>query len=56
MSVTIGKVLQVFAGLETGRSCRRCSEAIPREDAFGWSEAVCSPCRTADEETVPAAA
>jgi hypothetical protein len=46
MSITLGNVLRALAGLETGRSCRRCSESIPRTDAFGWSEAVCNPCRT----------
>jgi hypothetical protein len=39
------KWLRGIAGLESGRSCRRCSESIPRTDPFGQSEGVCRPCR-----------
>ena len=44
--MTVWNVLRALAGLETGRSCRRCADAIPRGDAFGRSEGVCHPCRT----------
>jgi hypothetical protein len=44
--MTVWNVLRALAGLETGRSCRRCEDAIPRADRFGRSEGVCHPCRT----------
>jgi hypothetical protein len=45
MAVTVWNVLRAFSGLESGRACRRCSESISAQDAFGISEGVCSPCR-----------
>jgi hypothetical protein len=39
------KLIQALAGRENGRDCRRCGEAIAREDVFGLSEGVCTPCR-----------
>jgi hypothetical protein len=36
-----------MAGLEAGRWCRGCGEAIARDDRFGASEGVCRPCRAA---------
>jgi hypothetical protein len=38
------RVLRALAGLERGRHCRRCDEAI-LGDAFGLSEGVCRACR-----------
>jgi hypothetical protein len=32
-------------GLEQGRHCRTCDEAILRDDQFGLSEGVCRACR-----------
>jgi len=45
MASTVYKVLRALAGLETGRSCRSCSEVIGAADPFGLSEGVCGPCR-----------
>jgi hypothetical protein len=42
---TIYSTLRALVGLESGRSCRRCSVSIPRDDAFGLSESVCRACR-----------
>jgi hypothetical protein len=42
---TIYDTIRALVGLESGRSCRRCNESIPRTDAFGLSESVCRPCR-----------
>jgi hypothetical protein len=39
------RVLQALVGLEAGRSCRRCREAILVDDHFGLSEGVCRACR-----------
>jgi hypothetical protein len=44
---TIYGTLRALVGLESGRSCRRCSEGIPRRDAFGLGEGVCRACRHA---------
>jgi hypothetical protein len=41
----IYKLLRVLVGLETGVGCRRCDDAIEREDLFGRSEGVCHACR-----------
>ena len=38
-------IFRRLLNLETGVSCRRCTEAIPRDDQFGVSEGVCAPCR-----------
>jgi len=38
-------VFRALAGLETGRHCRSCGEAILRADLFGRSEGVCAACR-----------
>jgi hypothetical protein len=38
-------ILRRLLNLETGTSCRRCSEMIPPNDPFGVSEGVCAPCR-----------
>jgi hypothetical protein len=47
MSTTIWKLVRTLSGLESGVSCRRCSQAIFDDDPFGVSETVCSPCREA---------
>ena len=47
MTITTWKLLRALVGLEAGRSCRRCGEAILRHDPFGRSEGVCSACRAA---------
>jgi hypothetical protein len=39
------KLLKALAGLEAGRECRVCGDAISRKDDFGLSEGVCAPCR-----------
>jgi hypothetical protein len=44
---TIYSTFRALVGLESGRSCRSCSEGIPRKDAFGLSESVCRACRHA---------
>jgi hypothetical protein len=36
---------RALAGLESGRWCRSCGEAIRRDDRFGASEGVCPACR-----------
>ncbi len=46
VGTTVFKILRGMAGLESGRWCRGCSEAIVRGDDFGMSEGVCRPCRT----------
>ena len=45
MAITVWKLIRAVAGAEAGRACRRCSEPIPAQDAFGMSEAVRGPCR-----------
>ncbi len=45
MAVTIWNLVWASVGAEAGRACRRCTEPIPAEDAFGLSEGVCGPCR-----------
>jgi hypothetical protein len=47
MTMTVWKVLRALTGVERGRSCRGCGEAILVKDGFGMSEGVCSPCRLA---------
>ena len=42
---TTYRVLRALMGLERGRSCRRCNEAILADDSFGLSEGVCRACR-----------
>jgi hypothetical protein len=37
--------MRAMAGSEHGADCRSCGEAIQRDDPFGRSERVCSPCR-----------
>ncbi|HUK44350.1 MAG TPA: hypothetical protein VLV28_03570 [Gaiellaceae bacterium] len=39
------RVIRAMFGLESGRACRSCGEAIHAHDAFGISEGVCRPCR-----------
>lgn len=43
--MTVWNVVRALVGLETGRSCRRCRDPIPRSDLFGASEGVCVSCR-----------
>ena len=43
--MTIFTLLRAFSGTEPGRPCRRCTEPIPADDAFGLREAVWRPCR-----------
>lgn len=38
-------LFRALVRIETGRSCRRCTESIPPRDQFGLSEAVCAACR-----------
>jgi hypothetical protein len=45
MSKTVYRLFRAMAGVESGRCCRTCGESILREDRFGLSEGVCSPCR-----------
>jgi len=45
--MTVWNVLRALVGLETGRSCRSCHDAIPGTDLYGRSEGVCEPCRGA---------
>jgi hypothetical protein len=45
MARTVWLTLRALYGLETGRSCRACGEAISQQDAFGTSEGVCHRCR-----------
>ena len=40
-------LFRAIAGLEAGRSCRRCADPIHPKDDFGMSESVCGPCRRA---------
>jgi hypothetical protein len=42
----IHTLLQTIVGLASGRTCRRCGEAIMPTDHFGVSEGVCAGCRT----------
>jgi len=49
VTTTVWKLLRGLAGLESGRSCRCCSEAILAADPFGMSEGVCRPCRRATD-------
>ena len=44
-TLSVWKVLRAMAGVEGGRWCRGCGEAILANDAFGRSEGVCRPCR-----------
>ena len=46
---TTWNLFRVFAGMESGSSCRCCGEAIMRDDHFGRSEGVCHPCRSAGQ-------
>lgn len=39
------KLIRSLYGLESGRTCRRCADAISQRDPFGVSEGVCSSCR-----------
>jgi predicted nucleic acid-binding Zn ribbon protein len=39
------KFLRALAGLESGRHCRVCRDAISPGDLFGLGEGVCEPCR-----------
>jgi hypothetical protein len=41
----IYNLLRALTKIETGRSCRRCSQPIGIRDHFGMSEAVCPACR-----------
>jgi hypothetical protein len=43
--MTVWRFFRGLAGLESGRWCRACGEAIDRRDLFGRSEGVCAPCR-----------
>jgi hypothetical protein len=45
--MTVWNVLRALVGLESGRTCRSCDDAISRVDPFGRSEGVCGPCRGA---------
>jgi len=49
MSLTIKsttwRLFRALAGVEAGRSCRCCGEAILGSDPYGRSEGVCRPCR-----------
>ena len=49
MATTVWKLLRGLAGLESGRSCRCCSEPILAADPFGMSEGVCRTCRLAPD-------
>jgi hypothetical protein len=49
MAATIWKLSWPLAGMEAGRTCRRCGESIPKTDSFGMSEGVCRPCRLEGE-------
>ena len=44
-TVTTFNVMRALAGLEAGRRCRSCGEAIHGNDPFGRSEGVCRSCR-----------
>jgi hypothetical protein len=44
----IYNLLRALVKIETGRSCRRCSQPIGARDEFGMSEAVCPACRRED--------
>jgi hypothetical protein len=44
---TIYSTFRALVGLESGRWCRGCCDAIARGDAFGLSEGVCRACRHA---------
>jgi len=46
--VTIYRTVRALFGLESGRACRTCGDAIAAKDAFGLSESVCRPCRRGD--------
>jgi hypothetical protein len=39
------RFLRALAGLEAGRDCRVCGDAISPKDLFGLGEGVCEPCR-----------
>jgi hypothetical protein len=47
MANHVWKIMRALAGVEHGSSCRTCGESIQREDPFGRSERVCTPCRQA---------
>ena len=47
MTVTAWRFFRTLAGLESGRWCRACGEAIPGADAFGRSEGCRLACRAA---------
>jgi hypothetical protein len=49
MNTTLWTLLRAFQGIDSAQACRRCSDPIPRTDAFGISEGVCPPCRQGDE-------
>jgi hypothetical protein len=38
-------LIRSLVQLESGRRCRRCTDAISPRDPFGVSEGVCAPCR-----------
>lgn len=45
MTVTTYTLLRALFGLEAGRACRSCGDAILGSDPFGQSEGVCRVCR-----------
>jgi hypothetical protein len=45
MSNHVWKIMRALAGVEHGSNCRTCGESIQRNDPFGRSERVCTPCR-----------
>lgn len=47
--MSVWNVIRALAGLEAGRACRSCHEAIPADDVFGMGEGVCRPCRLAPD-------
>jgi hypothetical protein len=45
MRRTVARLLRAIDGSAAAIRCRCCGEAITRDDPFGVSERVCSPCR-----------
>jgi hypothetical protein len=45
MANSVWKIMRALVGVENGSDCRSCGDSIQREDPFGLSERVCSPCR-----------
>jgi hypothetical protein len=45
MVLSTWRVVRGLAGLESGRWCRDCGDAIPSADAFGLGEGFCTACR-----------